>query len=119
MYDRLTRLRAALDGRHLSDRELEAYGMARDAEGDYSVSRPGLHDFKTPQQGAATSVWCAASTALDGLGGVYCVDCDIAEIVTPGVPGRTGVASHACDPALAKRLWQLSEDLTGAALPAS
>jgi NAD(P)-dependent dehydrogenase (short-subunit alcohol dehydrogenase family) len=33
---------------------------------------------KTPQQGAATSVWCATSPQLNGMGGVYCQDCDIA-----------------------------------------
>ncbi len=34
--------------------------------------------FKTVPQGAATSVWCATSGQLDGMGGVYCEDCDIA-----------------------------------------
>ncbi|HYD83449.1 MAG TPA: oxidoreductase, partial [Opitutus sp.] len=37
--------------------------------------------FKTPSQGAATSVWCAANAQLDGKGGVYCEDCDIAAAV--------------------------------------
>ncbi len=35
------------------------------------------------EQGAATSVWCATNPRLDGLGGVYCEDCDIA-IVNEG-----------------------------------
>ena len=35
--------------------------------------------FKTAEQGAATSVWCATSPQLDGMGGVYCEDVDIAE----------------------------------------
>lgn len=31
---------------------------------------------------AATSVWCAPSSRLEGKGGVYCMDCDIAEAVS-------------------------------------
>ena len=31
------------------------------------------------EQGAATQVWAATSPQLDGMGGVYCEDCDIAE----------------------------------------
>lgn len=35
--------------------------------------------FKTPEQGAATQVWAATSAQLDGAGGVYCEDCDVAD----------------------------------------
>ena len=35
-------------------------------------------ELKTPEQGAATSVWCAMSPQLEGKGGVYCMDVDIA-----------------------------------------
>jgi predicted HTH domain antitoxin len=34
--------------------------------------------FKTVAEGVATTIWCATSVALDGLGGIYCEDCDIA-----------------------------------------
>src|SRR3546814_9154005 len=37
-------------------------------------------DLKSPQQGAATTIWCATSPALASFGGVYCEDCDIAFI---------------------------------------
>ncbi|GGQ47289.1 NAD(P)-dependent dehydrogenase (short-subunit alcohol dehydrogenase family) [Actinomadura coerulea] len=77
--------------------------------------------FKTPEQGAATAVWAATSPRLDGMGGVYCEDCDIAEPVPEGrVVGRgragdpsTGVCSYATDPEQAGRLWELSAELTG------
>ena len=66
-------------------------------------------EYKTIPQGAATSVWAATSPALKNKGGVYLEDCHIAE---PGLPGeRGGVQDHAVDPALADRLWQLSEEL--------
>ncbi|MDI5961705.1 SDR family NAD(P)-dependent oxidoreductase [Streptomyces sp. SL13] len=68
--------------------------------------------FKSPEQGAATQLWAATSPRLDGLGGVYCEDCDIAEpVVEEGA--TSGVASWATDPAEAARLWTLSAQLTG------
>jgi NAD(P)-dependent dehydrogenase (short-subunit alcohol dehydrogenase family) len=69
--------------------------------------------FKTPSQGAATSVWCATNAQLDGMGGVYCEDCDIATLVAPDHKAMTGVRPWAVDPDLADRLWTLSEKMTG------
>ncbi|MES5817564.1 SDR family NAD(P)-dependent oxidoreductase [Streptomyces sp. RG80] len=68
--------------------------------------------FKTPQQGAATQVWAATSPQLEGLGGVYLEDCDIAE---PALDGdqSAGVRDWATDPEQAARLWTLSAELTG------
>jgi NAD(P)-dependent dehydrogenase (short-subunit alcohol dehydrogenase family) len=68
--------------------------------------------FKTPQQGAATQVWAATSPQLDGMGGVYCENCDIAE-VNDDPSATSGVRRHAIDPAQAQRLWDLSAKLTG------
>jgi NAD(P)-dependent dehydrogenase (short-subunit alcohol dehydrogenase family) len=72
--------------------------------------------FKTPEQGAATSVWCATSAQLDGMGGVYCEDVDIAEAVGADAQGDSGVRPWAMDPDLAERLWRKSEEWTGLAL---
>ncbi|MGV9353159.1 SDR family NAD(P)-dependent oxidoreductase [Streptomyces misionensis] len=68
--------------------------------------------FKTPQQGAATQVWAATSPQLDGLGGLYLEDCDVAE-PAPADGGREGVKDWAIDPEQAARLWALSAELTG------
>ena len=65
--------------------------------------------FKTVEQGAATSVWAATSAALEGRGGLYLEDCQVAEIAAAGADG--GVESRAVDPAAADRLWALSEQL--------
>ena len=72
---------------------------------------------KTPQQGAATGVWCATSPQLDGMGGVYCADCDIA-VALPSDESTElhGVRPRAIDPVAAGRLWQLSEQLTGVSI---
>jgi hypothetical protein len=74
--------------------------------------------LKTPEQGAATSVWCAASTQLDGMGGVYCEDVDIAEPVPGDFLEAHGVRPWAMDPLLAERLWTKSEEWTGVELNA-
>ena len=92
--------------RHLSREEMHASGWLDD-EGN------PVGQFKTPEQGAATSVWAATSPQLDGMGGVYCADCDIADIVESIEPGGGGVIAHAVDPAAAARLWDVSAELTG------
>ncbi|WP_326640092.1 hypothetical protein OIE67_13570 [Nonomuraea fuscirosea] len=65
------------------------------------------------QEGAATQVWAAASPQLDGLGGLYCEDGDVADPLPPGASLVAGVAGWAVDPREAARLWPLSADLTG------
>ncbi|MGV9335170.1 SDR family NAD(P)-dependent oxidoreductase [Nocardia sp. NPDC003726] len=84
--------------RHVSEEELE---RLRAAAGGASV-------WKTPQQGAATSVLVAASPLLDGVGGRYFEDCN--EAVVGVLSARNGVAEYALDPDAAARLWQVSSD---------
>ncbi|HEX3761986.1 MAG TPA: oxidoreductase [Kofleriaceae bacterium] len=74
--------------------------------------------FKTIEQGAATSVWCATSPQLDGMGGVYCEDVDIAEPVSDDPNGPRGVRPWAMDPDAAEQLWQVSERWTRVRLAA-
>ena len=71
--------------------------------------------MKTIPEGAATSVWCATSEQLDGKGGVYCEDADIAELAPGDAPMARGVRPYAVDPELAARLWAKSEEWTGVA----
>lgn len=73
--------------------------------------------FKTPEQGASTTVWCATSPLLDGIGGVYCENCNIAEPWKAGNPPMVGVYPHVRDEALANALWAKSEELTGVKFP--
>ena len=74
----------------------------------------GLFRMKTPEQGAATSVYVATSPQLQGIGGRYFEDCHEAEVV-PQLQGLSGVVPHALDPAAARRLWDVSEQLLAAA----
>jgi NAD(P)-dependent dehydrogenase (short-subunit alcohol dehydrogenase family) len=71
-------------------------------------------DFKTASQGAATGLWAATSPLLDGRGGLYLEDCDIARVSTPDQPmDDGGVRTYAIDPDEAARLWDLSVAATG------
>ena len=90
--------------RHLSPEEMAGFD-ATDEQGAPRIDPE--RGMKTPEQGAATILWCATSTRLNGLGGVYCEDCDIAPLHT-GAAGRKGVAAWAADDVLAERLWELS-----------
>lgn len=74
--------------------------------------------WKTAEQGAATSVWCATSPQLEGMGGVYCEDVDIAEAVPADSPEPHGVRPWARDPDLAERLWAKTEAWTSSTLSA-
>ncbi|MFB7126612.1 oxidoreductase [Kitasatospora sp. NPDC056273] len=72
-------------------------------------------DFKSPSQGAATGLWAATSPLLDGLGGLYLEDCEVARPAGPDTPmDDGGVRPYAVDPDGAARLWELSLAATGA-----
>lgn len=66
--------------------------------------------FKTPAQGAATSVWAATAPALKGRGGLYLEDCQQG---LPAEPSNrvSGYSAHIADPAAAERLWVVSQAL--------
>lgn len=78
------------------------------------AERAGLFRMKTPEQGAATSVWVATAPELAGVGGRYYEDCGEAAVVEQ-LDGLHGVLPHALDPVAAERLWEVSEALLAAA----
>lgn len=90
-------------GRHMEQSDYE-----------YLSSAPQMKDmeFKSVEQGAATSVWAATSPALAGKGGLYLEDCQISAPVTEANPG-VGYAPYALDATAAEKLWQLSEEIVG------
>ena len=100
--------------RYMSTDEVRAYGIL-DAHGRPIIDP--ARNMKTPEQGAATSVWCATSRQLEGLGGVYCEDCDIAVPVPGGSTELRGVRPWAVDREFAQELWSLSERLIGVRFP--
>lgn len=66
--------------------------------------------FKTPAQGAATSVWAATAPELAGRGGLYLEDCGIAQ-PAPASNRVSGFSPHVADPEGARRLWSVSQAL--------
>ncbi|WP_040872170.1 SDR family NAD(P)-dependent oxidoreductase [Nocardia exalbida] len=89
--------------RHVSDEEL---AQLRAAAGGARMM------WKTPEQGAATSVLVATSPLLDGVGGRYFEDCGEAEVGV--LSARNGVAAYALDPDAAARLWRVSSEMPAA-----
>ena len=100
--------------RNMTQQEIDSYKIF-DQHGKPIIDPE--NNMKTPQQGAATSVWCATSPQLNGMGGVYCADCDIAQALPSDESTELhGVRPRATDPVASGRLWQLSEQLTGAGI---
>jgi hypothetical protein len=69
-----------------------------------------VYDWKTVEEGAATSIFVATSALLDGLGGRYFENCQAAPVVDPkiGHERQLGVAAYALDPQTAEQLWDVS-----------
>ncbi|WP_431032026.1 SDR family NAD(P)-dependent oxidoreductase [Streptomyces sp. P6-2-1] len=94
--------------RHLERQEMVDRGWI-DEQGE--LIDPDV--FKTPEQGAATTVFAATSPLLDGLGGLYLEDCEVAVPADEAPEGSGGVKDWAIDPGQAARLWTLSAERTG------
>jgi NAD(P)-dependent dehydrogenase (short-subunit alcohol dehydrogenase family) len=71
---------------------------------------------KTPAQGAATTVWAGVVADADLIGGRYCEDCQVGEVL-PADAVRSafapGVLPYAVDPAHAEALWAVAGKLVG------
>ena len=92
--------------RHLPNEEMVALGWTND---DGSPSELAAAGFKTPAQGAGTTLFAATSPKLDGLGGLYLNDCNIAEQLPADSADFNGVRPWAIDEDIAARLWQETE----------
>ena len=66
--------------------------------------------WKTVAQGAATSVWAGIAAAPAVVGGRYCEDCHVADMVDRDGIGF-GVRPYALDAERAKALWAKSEEM--------
>lgn len=89
-------------GRHLS---------AEDVEQLSQMAPTKNMTYKTPEQGAATSVWAATHESLEGIGGRYMENCSLAEPGDQSTEG--GYMAHAVDAEDAERLWTMSEQWVG------
>ncbi|CAB3788237.1 SDR family NAD(P)-dependent oxidoreductase [Pararobbsia alpina] len=100
-------------------RHMEESQMAAFLEGinnQLASEGKGPFQFKTVPQGAATSVWAAVVASAEDIGGRYCENCHVSEIVADDVvitPVSEGVRRYALDPASADALWRKSEEMVG------
>ena len=93
--------------RHLQQEEMVALGWLNE---DGELSEMAAAGFKSATQGASTTLWCATNPKLNGIGGVYCENCDVAERQDDGPNARyVGVADWAIDTDEASRLWEETE----------
>ena len=94
--------------RHLGNAEMAEFGWT-DTDGRPSPVAEKL--FKTTTQGCATSLWAATHSLLDNVGGVYCEDCNVSNVVPDESNAFTGVRQWAIDSETAQRTWTETETL--------
>ncbi|MEV7077940.1 SDR family NAD(P)-dependent oxidoreductase [Streptomyces sp. NPDC093516] len=94
--------------RHLDAATMQALG-AMDADGNLLTPE----HYKTPAQGASTTVLLAASPLLDGVSGRYFEDNQESAVVDGGPEAMAGVAKWSVDSAAADRLWDLALPVLG------
>jgi len=87
-------------GRDISEDVLVRLGLGSEQTNSFR--------WKTVEQGSATTVWAALGRELDGHGGLYLED--VAEAVPSAEGQMDGVKPWAIDPAMARQLWDWSED---------
>jgi NAD(P)-dependent dehydrogenase (short-subunit alcohol dehydrogenase family) len=86
-------------------------GLIDSINADASADAPAF-TWKTIPQGAATTVWAGFVAPADMVGGRFCEDCHVADVVD-GAMLRSGVRPYALDPEHAKALWAKSEEMVG------
>jgi NAD(P)-dependent dehydrogenase (short-subunit alcohol dehydrogenase family) len=95
--------------RHLQQEEMVAMGWLN---ADGSLSELAKAGFKSSTQGASTSLWAATSSQLDNKGGLYCENCDVANLAGGSPEERYfGVRDWAVDPSEAEKLWHCTEKM--------
>jgi NAD(P)-dependent dehydrogenase (short-subunit alcohol dehydrogenase family) len=100
--------------RHMPDGAIEAW-VQQIQEQRAAAGEPPF-EFKSIPQGAATSVWAGVVASADEVGGKYCEDCQVAELLPADSQVSTisrGVRGYALAPENAKALWKKSEEMVG------
>jgi NAD(P)-dependent dehydrogenase (short-subunit alcohol dehydrogenase family) len=100
--------------RHMDPSHIEA--MMKQINDQLAAEGMGTFQFKTIPQGAATSVWAGIVASAEQVGGKYCENCHVSDIVPDDVTIgllNEGVRGYALDPKNAEALWKKSEELVG------
>jgi NAD(P)-dependent dehydrogenase (short-subunit alcohol dehydrogenase family) len=101
-------------GRHMDPTHRQA--MIEQMNKQLAAEGKSPFQWKTIPQGAATSVWAGVVAPSDEIGGRYCENCHIGEVVPEDVSISAiseGVRGYALDASTAEALWKKSEELVG------
>jgi NAD(P)-dependent dehydrogenase (short-subunit alcohol dehydrogenase family) len=101
-------------GRHMDPDMVKA--MMAQLEKQLAAEGKSSFPWKTIPQGAATSIWAAVVAPAEEIGGKYCENCHVGQVVPDDVaisPTSEGVRAYALDPNVAEALWKKSEEMVG------
>jgi NAD(P)-dependent dehydrogenase (short-subunit alcohol dehydrogenase family) len=101
-------------GRYVESGRLEK--IVEEINQQLAAQGKGPFQWKTIPQGAATSVWAGLVAPADEIGGRYCENCHVGQIVPEHVTITAiseGVRAYALDADNAETLWKKSEELVG------
>src|SRR4029077_4664950 len=101
-------------GRHIDPSRIQ--GIIEQMNQQLAAEGKAPFQWTTIPQGAATSVWAGVVAPADEIGGRYCENCHVGQIVTDHVTISAiseGVRVYALDPKNAEALWKKSEELVG------
>ena len=106
-------IRTELD-RHIDSSRLEK--IVEEINQQLAAQGKAPFQFKTVPQGAATSVWAAVVAPADEIGGRYCENCHVGQVVPDDATITAvseGVRGYSLDAKNAETLWKKSEELVG------
>lgn len=101
-------------GRHMDASQMQA--LIDRINQDLAAAGKASFQWKTIPQGAATSVWAGVVASADEVGGRYCENCHVGNVVPDQVEINSvseGVRGYALDSNTADALWKKSEGLVG------
>jgi NAD(P)-dependent dehydrogenase (short-subunit alcohol dehydrogenase family) len=100
--------------RHMPEGAIEAW--IQQIQEQRAAAGEAPFEFKSIPEGSATSVWAGVVASADEVGGKYCEDCQVGELIPAGTQVgviNKGVHAYALDPESAKALWKKSEEMVG------
>jgi NAD(P)-dependent dehydrogenase (short-subunit alcohol dehydrogenase family) len=100
--------------RYMPEGAIEAW--LEQIQGQRAAAGEPPYEFKSVPQGAATSVWAGVVAPASEVGGKYCEDCHVGELIAADsqvTVSAAGVRGYALDPEKAKALWKKSEEMVG------
>src|ERR1700688_4916298 len=101
-------------GRHLGQGQVQS--IIEQMNKQLAAEGKAPFQWKTIPQGAATSVWAGVVAPADGVGGRYCENCHVGQVVADDViisAISEGVRGYALDSTNAAALWEKSEEMVG------